>query len=324
MKILVVHQALADDAGPDEADVLVQVEAVSQALMRLGHETSVLPLSMDLETGRRELKQRAPELIFNLVESLGGSGRLIHFAPTLFDVLGIPYTGCSSASIYETSNKILAKERLETAGLPTPGWYAPGSGRFEPGAYIIKSVVEHASIGLLDDAVVNVSAPTELDELLEARRDRLGGFAFAERYIEGRELNVAVLAGRVLRPDEILFVDYPPEKPRIVGYESKWTPGSLAYERTVASAEFPPEDGTLLDQLSSLARSAWDLFRLSGFARVDFRADELGRPFILEVNANPCISPDAGFARALSRAGISYDEAIRTLVDDVAVGAART
>lgn len=314
MRILIAHQAVAEDAPADEADVLVQVQAVNAALVRLGHETTTLSLSLDLEAGRREIERRGPELIFNLMESLAGSGRFIPLAPTLFEVLGVPYTGCSAAAIYETSHKLVAKRRLEAARLPTPGWLGPDGGSFQPGRYIIKSVMEHASLGLGDDAVVDVRSKEELERLVLLRRERLAGTAFAERYIDGRELNVAILDGQVLPPDEILFHDFPPSKPRIVGYAAKWTPGSMEYERTRARPELPPEDAPLVERLVCLARAAWNLFELSGFARVDFRVDEHGSPFILELNANPCIAPDAGFARALHRAGLDYDEGIRRIV----------
>jgi D-alanine-D-alanine ligase len=55
---------------------------------------------------------------------------------------------------------------------------------------------------------------------------------------------------------------------------------------------------------------------VNGYARVDFRCDEHGNPWILEVNSNPCVSPNAGFMAAMERAGYSYDEAVERLLDD--------
>src|SRR5204862_2939274 len=80
--------------------------------------------------------------------------------------------------------------------------------------------------------------------------------------------------------------------------------------------EFPASDQPLLRRLTELGRECWRLFDLSGYARVDFRVDEAGQPWILEVNTNPCISPDAGFAAALEYAGIGYDGGIERILND--------
>jgi D-alanine-D-alanine ligase len=71
-----------------------------------------------------------------------------------------------------------------------------------------------------------------------------------------------------------------------------------------------------LAELGELARTCWTLFGLRGYARVDFRLDACGKPWILEVNSNPCLSPDAGFAAAVERASISFEEAVRRILDD--------
>jgi D-alanine-D-alanine ligase len=76
----------------------------------------------------------------------------------------------------------------------------------------------------------------------------------------------------------------------------------------------------LLCQLAYLARECWHGFGLRGYARVDFRVDQEGNPWILEINANPCLSPDAGFAAALERAGISFPQAVERLLDDALSG----
>ena len=72
----------------------------------------------------------------------------------------------------------------------------------------------------------------------------------------------------------------------------------------------------LLERLAELARNCWDRFNLSGYARVDFRVDGSGNPWVLEVNANPCLSPDAGFAAALNRANIRMTEAMKRILED--------
>ena len=107
-------------------------------------------------------------------------------------------------------------------------------------------------------------------------------------------------------PDELaemLFVDYPAGKRRIVDYAAKWHSGSFEFCNTVRRFEFDETDRPLLAQLEDIARTCWRLFGLRGYARVDCRVDTAGRPWVLEVNVNPCLSPDAGFAAAVERRG---------------------
>ena len=145
----------------------------------------------------------------------------------------------------------------------------------------------------------------------------MGRPCFAERFIRGREFNLSVLSGpaepEVLSPAEIDFSAFPPGKAHMVGYRAKWVEESFEFANTPRRFEFPTSDAKLLAQLERLARETFQVMGLSGYARVDFRVDAEG-PWILEVNANPCISPDAGFAAALEHSGIRYRDAIGRIV----------
>lgn len=271
------------------------------------------------------LRARPPDLAFNLAEGLAGHDRLFSVVPSLLDVLGVPYTGCRAEAVYVTTHKLLAKERLAAAGLPTPpvgALWPPGTqrdpGPFEPGVYIAKPVWEHGSAGMADDCVLEARDREALQAALRLRTSPAAREWFAERFVEGRELNLSLLDGpsgvEVLPPAEIDFSQYPAGKPRIVGYAAKWAPGSFEYEHTPRRFEHPPEDAPLLARVSALALACWDLFALRGYARVDFRVDEAGEPWILEVNTNPCLSLDAGFAAAAERAGLGFAEAVARIL----------
>jgi D-alanine-D-alanine ligase len=135
--------------------------------------------------------------------------------------------------------------------------------------------------------------------------------------VSGRELNVAVIAApegpRVLPPAEIRFVDFPAGKPQIVGYAAKWHDDSFECRNTVRVFGVEPP---LAAAARQIALRCWELFALDGYARVDFRVDQHGGLWVLEVNSNPCFSPDAGFAAALAQAGVDYATAVRWLVED--------
>jgi D-alanine-D-alanine ligase len=139
--------------------------------------------------------------------------------------------------------------------------------------------------------------------------------------VDGREFNLSVLAGKngpeVLPPAEIIFEGYTPDMPKIVDYRAKWDETAYAYHHTPRTFDFTSEDYPLLETLKKLALQCWKCFNLSGYARVDFRVDTGGAPWVLEVNANPCLSPDAGFAAALERAGISFEAAVERILSDI-------
>jgi D-alanine-D-alanine ligase len=113
---------------------------------------------------------------------------------------------------------------------------------------------------------------------------------------------------------EIEFVDFPPDMPRIVGYEAKWQPESFAYVHTVRSFPRDAASAPLLAEARRLALAAWRACGLAGYGRVDLRLDEAGAPHVLEVNANPCLAPDAGFLCAAEQAGLTPAEVIARIV----------
>jgi D-alanine-D-alanine ligase len=326
VKITILYNRISDTPLPDEWDVLEQVRSVSQALAEQGHSVTELPFDLNLESAKTALLEHAPDLVFNLVESVDGKGSLLHFAPALLETLRIPYTGCPLDAVYVTSNKVLAKTILAAAQLDTPEWTVPpdDTGRYDSdsacGRWIVKSVWEHASLGMDHSAVIGVRQNCDIAEAVDLRRRRYGGEWFAERFIDGREFNMALLAGpdgvEVLHPAEIVFNNFVSGKPRIVDYRAKWEPDSFEYRNTVRSFSFSDPDASLLAKLNTLSLACWRIFHLRGYARVDFRVDAAGKPWILEINANPCLSEDAGFAAAVKKTGYTYSTAIRRILED--------
>ena len=319
MKIAITHGEVGAAAGRDEQDALTQVAFVSAGLAALGHEPLPVPVSLNLAAALQTLTELRPAMVFNLVETIIGKGNLIHLVPALLDAMKIPYTGAGTDAMFLTSNKLLAKRWLAAAGLPTPAWFTSLHEEVPiTGAWLVKSVWEHASVGLDEDSVIFGADRKRLLEEMDFRRESLGGACLAEAYIEGREFNLSLLAGEggpeVLPPAEIRFDAYPPGKVRVVGYRSKWEEGTFEFANTPRTFEFSAQDASLLSQLKELACRCWKIFDLQGYARVDFRVDGAGQPWILEVNANPCLSPDAGFSAATLQAGLTFPDVLRRVL----------
>jgi D-alanine-D-alanine ligase len=323
MRVAILHNAVAADAPAVERDVLDQVAAARDALEARGHHVCALPVDLDLAELKSSLARERPERVFNLVESLDGDDRGILQVPVLLESLGIPFTGAPLQAILMTTNKLVAKRLLRDAGLPTPDWFAPGD--LAPGAdalagdrVIVKPVWDHGSAAVDEADVRTFESGTALRAALDpgSRKER-----FAERYVEGREFNLALLATgagevQLLPPAEMVFCGWTGDRPRVVGYRAKWVTDSFEYRNTRRRFDFDPSDEPLLADLMRMARATWRCFGLRGYGRVDFRVDERGAPTILEANVNPCLTPDAGFAAALERAGISYADAIERILAD--------
>lgn len=325
MKIVILHSEIVEGANEDELDVMVQVDTVAHVLAAQGHRVIKLPLTLNIGSVKDRLQSVGPDLVFNLVETVAGSGRLIHFAPALLDHLQVPYTGTRAEGMFLTSNKLLAKKLLEASGIPTPPWFSLQDQHHGVGTltamYIIKSVWEHASIGLDEGSIVTTQDPLLLSREIRSREGKLGGSCFAESYVEGREFNLSILASEsgpeVLPPAEIRFIDFPEGRMKLVDYRAKWETQSFEYIHTPRCFDFPEKDSLLLQNLKDIALRCWHLFSLRGYARVDFRIDRSGMPWVLEINANPCLSPDAGFYAACQRAGLSMAQVIARMMKDI-------
>lgn len=329
MRVAIIHNAVTVDAPADERDVLVQAASVAGALERLGHSVEVIPVTLNLASMVETVQDLNPAVAFNLVEALGGTDQLSPAVPLLLKVLGIPCTGNDGDALHITNSKRLSKQVFRASQIPTPAAIycdrshavSPiGTPDFSrPSRYLLKALHEHASFGMDDNAVITASSIKEVVAAITQRSQQFRKPFFAEAFIEGREFNLSVLdrgdgSPEVLPPAEIRFDTYPEGKPRIVGYAAKWEAESFEYNETPRRFEFGPEDESLLRGLRRLAENAWEALHLSGYARVDFRVDEQGQPWVIEANANPCLSPDAGFAAALETANVSYDEAVRRIL----------
>lgn len=317
MRILVLHLDADSQAPPEIEDSILTSKHIRQALAPRGHEVALAPFDPNYETFAASVSAFKPDIVFNMVEHAMGQDQLSAVAPAYLEQMGLRYTGGGAAAIVATCDKPFAKEIMRAANLPTPDWaVAPHWQGLDPERkYIVKSSTEDASLGLDDGSVVfGREAPDRARKCFET----YGGRWFAEAYVEGREFNISIIEDdgelRVLPLAEIQFIDWNPDKPRIVGYACKWDDSSEESKRSARCFGVEQEDPKLAAELSRLTREAFKLFGNRGFARVDFRVDEAGNPMILEVNPNPSLDVDAGFAAACAKVGYDYGDALEKII----------
>jgi D-alanine-D-alanine ligase len=284
---------------------------ISRALNDQGLNAILAPISEEAE---QALTPYDPTryLVFNLAEGLGG--RLFEEARIawLLETSGYHFTGSSGQAIALSTNKALTKSILLSNGLSTPAWWlfhTPEDISEEisyPFPLFVKPVAEDASIGIGNDSVVtNHKALRErVAFVLENYRQS----ALAEEFIDGREFNVATWGDpmEVLPLAEIDFRKISQPEEKIVNYAAKWLDDTYEFHHTpaICPADVSPD---LARRLSNSALKALNLIGAGGYARVDFRVDQAGTPYILEINCNPDISLGAGFCNTVEKSGLNFE-----------------
>ncbi len=311
-----------------ETGVLAEVEAVGGALVKLHipHRTVGVRWFQELPAG---LAAADEPVVFNLVEGFWADAEQANLVPAAVRSFGKACTGNDTPGLLLSLDKWQSKTLLHAAGIPTPkglivhpGQPIPARDLFD-GPYIVKPVRADASEGIDNTSIVRKRGG-DLHEVVQRIHEQFTQPALIEQYIDGRELNVSVIwrdgEPHVLPLAEIDFSAFDATRPRIVGYEAKWLADTFEYHHTPRIIPAPLSK-RLSRRIRDLAIASCRSLGCFGYCRVDFRLDKADCPYALEVNANPDISLDAGFAAALESAGISYEAFVKLTVDDAAVRA---
>ncbi|MDR2390155.1 MAG: D-alanine--D-alanine ligase [Planctomycetota bacterium] len=329
LPVFLIYDGQALNGGKADRDVVNQLDAVEAALIDFGCVVRRLAADLDFAGLKETFQREKPRLVFNLVESLDGADRLQTLIPLFLENWRLPFTGSGSTALFLSNHKILAKRIMAAQGIATPAaaWLENGSlaffpengtGMFENGDWLIKTVDSHASVYIDDHSLLRQPDAAGLAERLREAEAAFTQPFFAERFVKGREFNVGILEGENGRPEilpvaEIDFSLLSPDRPPLVGYAAKWHEESEEYRATRRVFPVGSQDEGLTRELADMALAVWQSFGLAGYARVDFRVDGEGRPFVLEANANPCLAPDAGFAAAAERIGFGYSVLVRRI-----------
>lgn len=337
---LIVHNSLTDavpypDAPITDDDTVSTAREISKILRNEGVKTELFPVG-DLND-LKLLRKTKTDFIFNCADdNIGNIPFSSHLIPATAEKMGIPFSGGTSNNILLTTDKVATKKILLENNIPTapfiiiknqtrPDFALQGWAFIQTIGFplIVKPVASDGSEGVTQKSVVE-----NKKQLIKAVKNIFRLFhqpALVEKYISGREINVAVLEIKgiptVLPASEITFPKGYGQKYKIVDFESKWRPETPQYNNTpaVCPADIPKKLNKLLTNLSA---KVWKILDLKSYIRVDFRIDKNGHPFILEVNVNPDIenSPAVGFPRAARAAGIDYKNLILKIVDSAMHG----
>jgi D-alanine-D-alanine ligase len=310
----VIADAIAETAERFESATASSLVDVRDALAGLGYESVVLEFEGEPASWLRALREGEFDLVFNLCEGLSGHGSEEHLPAAAVELLGLPMTGARALTLGLCLRKDLVNAHLRGQGIAVPDWAVARAG--EPLAWkrypaIVKPAAEDASLGIDAHSVVRGAAELEA---ARGRGHQTWPRLLVQRFVDGREFNLALVGDQVLPPAEIEWA-LPEGLPRVVTYAAKWDTGSV-YDQGTIPRILGPGDGRLPARLERLARRVWAAVEGVGYGRVDVRMDERGRLYVIDVNPNPDISPGAGLARQAAAAGWSYAELIARVADE--------
>jgi len=306
-------------------EVMEQVEDVQNALKELGHQVDTLSIGKNIKEELQFIIGSPYDLIFNLCESILENSRLQASFTGFLEIACIPFTGSGAEAILTAVNKYKAKVLLKKEGIPTPdGWLLREGEQADRivqeiplSSYpvIVKPNMEDGSIGLSQDSVAE--NPDKLRFILNERDRSYTGDRLIEQYIAGREFNIGYLGKNdlvALPVAEIRFKPSFPGRYRFLSYDAKWSKDSPEFEQyeRINSPDIPQ---STLNQIVQFGKAAYKIIRLSGYGRVDFRMDESGNVYVIDVNANPDLAKNAGLAKSAQVAGLSYASLIQRIID---------
>ena len=302
----------------EEYTPMEEFEYMAKRLRRVGFETYTLNIKDNLQAMLYNFRTQKPDVIFNFVEIFKDEPRYEMNVVGLFELLKIPYTGAPSLALANCQSKIFVKRMLKSQHISTPDFFIVKEPKKRYNhklnyPLMVKPALEDASVGIENESIV--TNHKELKERIEYILKYFFQPALIEEFIEGRELNVAVLGDkrpRVLPISEIDFSKMPDSLHNIVSYQAKWDPHHESYHKTIPKcpARLPQK---IRLEAKKIALAAFRLMGCRDYARVDMRLSKENKLFVLEVNPNPDLTEGAGFMRSADAAGFSYAQALKKI-----------
>nr|HPH70210.1 D-alanine--D-alanine ligase [Kofleriaceae bacterium] len=316
---------LTAGTGNDISAVLASCRSIAEGLRAIGFAVDMVGIhGLDIVDIVPKLAADNTELVFNLCESMAGDSRNEPTIVGMMELFGIRYTGSDALALGSCLHKPRAKDILIGRGVATPPHRVFHSiaelddvaieGFDYP--WFLKLAHEDASVGIIAENLVK--SPADLRARAAAMIEEFKQPVLAERYIDGREINVTLLGNvqgglDMLPLHEIDFSSMPDSRPKIVSYAAKWDETHVDYVGTkpVPLRAATPE---FVAAVERTAKAAWHAMGLRDYGRVDLRVDRNNVPWVIDINPNCDISPDAGVARSAAAAGISFPQLMERIV----------
>lgn len=295
---------------------------IERALKNKGYNLSLINAN-DVHSIFNRLTTTDIDLVFNI-----GIGEKLSHAPkhkphlaSLLELLQVPYTGSSPFTMLLSFDKIRFKKILAYHDIPTPEWdylYTLKDTLNEEMTFplIVKPAAAVHAVGITQESVV--TNKKELKRQLEFIIRDMGMPALVEKYIPGDEYEAYILGNdegnlQVLPLNRSIFDDMAPDQWHVHTYDSKFSKFDSSHP---IQRELPPKNISkkLLALISEMALDTYSIFGCQDYGKIKIKTDEDGNPYVIELNPNPSLNRELGFARSAEMAGIPYANLIEEIL----------
>jgi D-alanine-D-alanine ligase len=303
----------APDDFQEEFDSPATIEAIAQALRRLGHTVTKLGDGREL---LERLLADPPDLVFNIAEGQGVGRSREARVPAVLEMLGIPHTGSDPLTLSVTLDKDAARRLVASAGVVVPHGLMINPGEHTdsfdlagfPFPAIVKPAWEGSSKGIRNKSLVD--RPWDAAVAVRGQWKDHKQPVLLEEFIAGDELTVGVLGNSPPRILGVMRVLPVRPEPRFV-YSLEVKRDFRRQVRYECPARLSPHDAAAVE---NAALTAYRALGCRDVARIDFRLRD-GVPYFLEANPLPGLTPDTSDLVILAeKVGLSHGNLIEAIL----------
>lgn len=296
-------------------------QKVIHAIKKCGHEAIPFAVFNEVRPLVYKIRRAKPDVIFNMLECFDNDRRHESNLAGLLDLMGIPFTGCSPVSMTLCRNKFFTKRILAPHRIKFPKSIIFPLGQTNRSLKQLKYPLFIKPLGQEGSDGITQSSFAETEEAcfkrIEFIHNSLKEDALVEEYIEGREIYASVIGNkrlRVLPLREMIFSDFPEDKPKFATFKAKWDESfreKWGIKNTFAN-NIPVD---VEQKIKKIARTTYKAIGLSGYGRLDIRLTPENEIYVIEVNPNPNISDDDELAHSAKKANIPYHKLIEKIIN---------
>lgn len=314
MKIAFIHNLRKTDSEEEaEFDTIDTVNAITDAIKRLGNDVKQIDVSLPLIDTLKSLSEYKPDLVFNTAE--GHKGKMREgFYPALFESLGMPYTGSDGYTCAITLDKHRTKNAVAEDGVPVVKGYfvQDANDEIPPMKYplIIKPNFEGSSKGVTLDSIIE--EPRHLKTKIRDALKKYPEGVLVEEFIEGKDVTVPFLEmvadnNGILTPAEYHFDEKVTGKRKyqIYDYSLKNTDYNAVEVNVPANISFE-----LQKRMIEASQKVIRRLNIYDAARIDYRVTPNEDFYFIEVNALPSLEPGASIYVSASKLGLITVESV--------------